>query len=114
MRVKTGNVRRKRHKKILKANKGYRLTYSKTYRRAHEAFMHAGQYAYRGRKERKRQLRQLWIMRINAALRLIGFKYKDFVFKSRQANMQLDRKILADLAVSEPEIFTTIANTVMK
>ena len=114
MRVKTGIVRRAKHKKILKANKGYRLTYSKTYRRAHEAFMHAGQYAYRGRRERKRQLRQLWIMRINAALRLLGFVYKDYVHKAKLANVMLDRKILADLAVAEPEVFKTVVMQVME
>ncbi len=113
MRVKTGTVRRAKHKKILKANKGYRLTYSKTYRRAHEAYMHAGQYAYRGRRERKRQLRQLWIMRINAALRQIGFVYKDYVHKAKLANVALDRKILADLAVAEPEVFKTVVMQVM-
>ena len=114
MRVKTGIVRRAKHKKILKANKGYRLTYSKTYRRAHEAFMHAGQYAYRGRRERKRQLRQLWIMRINAALRQLGFVYKDYVHKAKLANVMLDRKILADLAVAEPEVFKTVVMQVME
>lgn len=113
MRVKTGITRRAKHKKILKAAEGYRLTYSKTYRRAHEAYMHAGQYAYRGRKERKRQLRQLWIMRINAALRQIGFVYKDYVHKAKLANVALDRKILADLAVAEPEVFKTVVMQVM-
>jgi large subunit ribosomal protein L20 len=114
MRVKTGTVRRAKHKKILKANKGYRLTYSKTYRRAHEAFMHAGQYAYRGRKERKRQFRQLWIMRINAALRELGFTYKEFIHQTRLSNVELDRKILADLAISEPTVFKSVVEAVMK
>ena len=113
MRVKTGVVRRKRHKKILKAAKGYRLTYSKLYRRAHEAFLHAGQYAYVGRKQRKRQMRQLWIMRINAALRQLGFTYKDYVNKSKAAEVALDRKILADLAVTEPKTFESVVDFVM-
>jgi large subunit ribosomal protein L20 len=114
MRVKTGVVRRQKHKKVLEANEGYRLTYSKTYRRAHEAFMHAGQYAYEGRKERKRQMRQIWIMRINAALREMGFVYKDFIHKATEAKMEVDRKILADLVISEPEAFKSIVEQVMK
>lgn len=113
MRVKTGSVRRKKHKKILKSTKGYRMTYSKTYRRAHEAFMHAGQYAYAHRRERKGDMRRLWIMRINAGLRELGFKYKDFVHKAKLANVMLDRKILADLVVREPEVFAAVANQVM-
>lgn len=113
MRVKTGVVRRKRHKKLLKTTEGYRLTYSKLYRRAHEAFLHAGQYAYVGRKQRKRQMRQLWIMRMNAGLRQLGFTYKDYVNKAKEAKVELDRKILADLAVTEPKAFEGVVNFVM-
>lgn len=113
MRVKTGTVRRARHKKVIKSNKGFRLTYSKTFRRAQEAALHAGQYAYRGRRERKRQMRQLWVMRINAALRELGFKYKDFVHGLTTTNVEIDRKILADLAVNEPEAFKVVVEKVM-
>lgn len=114
MRIKTGIVRRKAHKKILKANKGYRLTYSKTYKRAHEAWMHAGRYAWEGRRERKQQMRQIWIMRINAALRELGFTYKNFIHAADLAKMEIDRKVLADLAITEPEAFKVVVETVMK
>ena len=114
MRVKTGTVRRQKHKKILKTTKGYRLTYSKLYRRASEAFLHAGQYAYNDRRKKKNQMRQLWIMRINAGLRLLGLKYKDYVHKAKEKKVELNRKILAELAVNEPETFKIIAETVAK
>lgn len=113
-RVTTGTIRRKRHKKTLKAAKGYKLTYSKLYRRASEALLHAGQYAYNDRRKRKNQMRQLWIMRINAALRELGFKYKDFVNKANEAKVEIDRKILAELAVNNPEVFKAVAEKVMK
>lgn len=113
-RVKSGKTRRQKHKKTLKAAKGYRLTYSKLYRRASEALLHAGQYAYNDRRKRKKQMRQLWIMRINAALKELGYKYKDFVHKAKKVEVVIDRKILAELAVNNPEVFKAVAEKVMK
>lgn len=106
MRVKSPAIRR--HKKILKQAKGYRMTRHRLFKVAHEAVLHAGQYAYAGRKLRKRDLRRLWITRINAALRPAGVKYSAFVAALKKAHIQIDRKILADLAVRQPEVFQKI------
>jgi len=114
MRVKTGSVRRKSHKKILKANKGFQLTNSKTFKRAKEAYLHAGQYAYNDRRKKKSQIRQLWITRINAGLKSMGLKYKDYIHNAKKANVDLDRKVLAELAVNEPETFKAVTEVVMK
>jgi large subunit ribosomal protein L20 len=109
MRVKTGYTRHRRHAKILKANKGMRGANHRLYKRAHEAYMHAGLYAYAGRKLRKQDLRRLWIIRINAALTGTNFNYSQFIHALKNKNIALDRKILADLAVSDPATFSTIA-----
>lgn len=108
MRVKTGFSRRRHHKKILKATKGYYGTRSKLYRKASEAFLHAGQYAFAGRKDRKSQFRRLWIQRINAALTPFSVKYSVFMNRLNKAKIILDRKILADLALREPAAFKAI------
>ncbi len=114
MRIKTGTVRRKRHKKILKMAKGYRMTRSRLYKVAHEAVMHAGEYAYAGRKKRKRDLKRLWIVRINAAVRKQGLSYSQFVKKLKDSKINLNRKILAHLAVADPKVFEQIVKKANK
>ncbi len=106
-RVKKGITKAQKHKKILKAAKGYWGARHKLVRTAKEAVMHAGQYAYAGRKQRKTQARELWIIKINAALGE-EVSYKDFIFSLKERNIQLDRKILADIAENDPQTFQKI------
>lgn len=106
-RVKKGLTKRAKHKKILKAAKGYYGSRSKLVRTAKEAVMHAGSYAYNGRKERKQQKRTLWITKINAALGE-DLAYKDFIHLLKQANIILDRKVLAEIAETDPTTFSKI------
>jgi large subunit ribosomal protein L20 len=115
-RVKTGTTRRKRHKKVLKRTKGFRGTNSRLYKRAREADLHAGQYAYIGRKLRKRDMRKLWIMRINAALEKVEatFNYSRFINALKQAKIELNRKMLAEIAVKDEKAFKTIVDTAAK
>ncbi len=108
-RVKRGVAAHKRHKRLLKAAEGRRGTKSKLYRPAHEAQLHAMAYAYRGRKERKRQLRALWIVRLNAAARLNGLSYSRFITGLKAAGVTLDRKVMADIAVRDAATFARIA-----
>lgn len=108
MRVKGGGTRRRRHKKILRETKGYWGTRRKLFRRANEAWMKSQWYAYRDRRQRRRDLRRLWITRINAAARQNGLPYSRFIHGLKQANVELDRKILADLAVRDPETFAEV------
>jgi len=112
MRVKTGTVRRAKHKKTLKAAKGYRMTRNRLYKVAHEAELHAGQYAYAGRRNKKRDLRRLWIQRINAALSSKNLKYSQFIHLLEQKNIILNRKILAELAVNDLSVFNFIVSKV--
>ena len=116
MRVKTGFVRRRAHKKVIKANKGFRGANHRLFKRANEARMHAGQYAFAGRKLRKRDLRKLWIIRINAALRAGESKlnYSRFISKLKKADIALDRKVLADLAVNDPNAFAAVVKAASK
>lgn len=107
-RVKGGFHTRQRHKKVLKHNKGYRGAYHRLYKRAHEGLLHALWYAYRDRRNRRRDLRRLWIARINAAARLNGLSYSRFIAGLKKANVVLDRKALADLAVRDPQTFAKI------
>lgn len=107
--VKRGVTAKARHKKVLNAAKGYRGRRKSTIRVAMQAVEKAGQYAYRDRKVRKRQFRALWIQRINAAARLEGLTYSRFMNGVKLAGIELDRKVLADLAVREPEAFKAIA-----
>jgi large subunit ribosomal protein L20 len=107
-RSKTGSTRRKRHNKIKKAAKGFKHARHKRVKTAKEALLHAGQYAYIGRKLRKRDLRKLWIMRINAAARKHNLTYSKFIKKLKEKGIKLDRKILADLAVNNTEAFEKI------
>ncbi len=108
-RVKRGVTAHKRHKRLLKAAEGRRGTRSKLIKPAREAQLHAMAYAYRGRKERKRQLRALWIVRLNAAARLNGLSYSRLVSGLKAAEVILDRKVLADVAVRDAATFARIA-----
>jgi len=108
-RVKRGVTAHKRHKRLLKAAEGRRGTRSKLIKPAREAQLHAMAYAYRGRKERKRQLRALWIVRLNAAARLNGLTYGRLVSGLKAAGVILDRKVLADVAVRDAATFARIA-----
>ncbi|MCX8048931.1 MAG: 50S ribosomal protein L20 [Methylohalobius sp.] len=108
-RVKRGVVARSRHKKILKAAKGYYGARSRVFRVAKQAVIKAGQYAYRDRKQRKRDFRRLWITRINAAARQYGLSYSRLIYGLKKASVELDRKVLADLAVHDKEAFAELA-----
>lgn len=108
-RVKRGNVSRQRHKKILKLAKGFRGTRSKIFKIANQAVMKSLKYAYRDRRNKRRDLRRLWIVRINAAVRAEGMSYSRFVHGLELAGVELNRKFLADLAVTEPAAFQQIA-----
>ena len=108
-RVKRGVTARARHKKVLDAAKGYRGRRSTVYRIAKEAVMKAGQYAYRDRRQRKRQFRALWIARINAAARELGMNYSNFMNGLKKAEIEVDRKVLADLAVFDKAAFAALA-----
>lgn len=107
-RVKGGFVTRRRHKKILKMTKGQWGTKHRLFRRANEAMMKSEWYAYRDRRNRRRDLRRLWIARINAAARLNGLSYSRLMHGLKQANVELDRKILADLAVRDANTFASL------
>lgn len=108
-RVKRGVMARKRHKKILKLAKGYYGARSRVFRVAKQAVIKAGQYAYRDRRQRKRQFRALWIARINAAARMNGLSYSKFISGLKKANVEIDRKVLADIAVFDKTAFAAIA-----
>ena len=108
-RVKRGVTARARHKKVLNLAKGYRGRRSKVFRIAKQAVMRAGQYAYRDRRNKKRVFRALWITRINAAARREGMSYSQFMHGLRVAEIELDRKVLADIAVRDPETFRRFA-----
>lgn len=110
-RVKRGVVARRRHKKILKQAKGYYGARSRVFRVAKQAVIKAGQYAYRDRRQRKRQFRSLWITRINAASRANGLSYSRLIAGLRKANIELDRKVLADLAVHDKVAFSAIVES---
>ena len=109
-RVKRGFKARQRRNKVLKLAKGYRGARSKLFRSATEAVDRALNYAFRDRRVKKRDFRQLWIARINAASRINGLAYSKLIHGLKQANIEIDRKILADLAVSDPKGFTVIAD----
>lgn len=108
MRVKGGTVTRRRHKALLRKTKGFFGTRRKLFRRANEAWMKSMAYAYRDRRNKKRDMRRLWIIRINAAARENGTTYSRLIHGLRQADIALDRKVMADLAVNEPEAFQKI------
>ena len=108
-RIKGGLNARKKHNRVLKLAKGYRGSRSKQYRIAKQSVMRAMASSYAGRKERKRQFRQLWIARINAAARMNGLSYSKFMFGLKQAGVELNRKVLADMAINDAAGFTTLA-----
>ena len=110
-RIKGGLNARKKHNRILKLAKGYRGARSKQYRVAKQSVMRALTASYAGRKQKKRQFRQLWIARINAAARLNGLSYSRFMYGLKMANVEVNRKMLAELAVNDPEGFTALAET---
>lgn len=108
-RVKGGVITRRRHRKVLRRAKGYYNARRKVFRVANQAVMKAGQYAYRDRRQRKRDFRSLWITRINAAAREHGLSYSRFINGLKRANVGIDRKVLADLAVRDKAAFAAIA-----
>jgi large subunit ribosomal protein L20 len=107
-RVKGGVVTRRRHKKIVKSVKGQYGTRGRLFRRSNEAMLKSLWYAYRDRRNRRRDLRRLWIIRINAAARLNGISYSRFIHALKQANIELDRKALANIAVHDPDTFARV------
>lgn len=113
-RIKRGTVSKRKHKKLLGLTKGYRGTKSKLTKVAREASLHAGQYAYAGRKDRKGDFRRLWITRIGEAVKEQGLSYSVFMNKLRKSKIELDRKILANLIVEDPEAFKKIVDSVSK
>ncbi len=112
MRVKGGTTRKQKHKKILKSTKGYRMTKSKLYKVAHEAHLHAGQYAYNDRQKKTSQMRNLWIKRINAAAQNNGLKYSEFMNKLKKSGITLNKKVLADLCLNHPKTFEAIVKEI--
>ena len=114
MRVKRGVTARAKHKKIIKLAKGMQHNRTRSYRMAKQGVIKALQYAYRDRRTKKRDLRGLWITRINAAAREQGLTYGKFIAGLKAANIELDRKVLAELAVSEPAAFAAIAKNTAK
>jgi large subunit ribosomal protein L20 len=113
-RVKRGVVRHRRHKKILKLTKGHRGTRSTLFRRANESLLKALAHAYRHRRQRKGEMRRLWILRIGAAARQYGLSYSTFIRGLNEANIDLDRKVLADLAVKDPDAFSSLVDRVQQ
>lgn len=111
-RVKTGVVRRKRHKKIIKATSGFYGTRSKLFKRANEAFIKSGEHAFAGRKLKKRDAKKLWIIRIGAALKPLNINYSRFIKALSTNKIILDRKVLSELAVSYPKAFEKIVKKI--
>lgn len=112
MRVKTGTTRRAKHKKVIKLAKGYSGRRNSVYKLAKQAILKAGQYSYRDRRNKKRDFRGLWILKINGAIREFGISYSQFIKKLNDAKIQLNRKMLADFAENEPKVFEAIVNKV--
>jgi large subunit ribosomal protein L20 len=110
MRVKGGPKLRRRHKKVLRATKGHRHGRHRLFRVANQSLMKAGRYQYRDRRNRKRDMRRLWIARINAAAREHGLSYSRFVHGLKLAGVEVDRKMLADLAITDPGAFAQLVN----
>ncbi|MBU1472653.1 50S ribosomal protein L20 [Patescibacteria group bacterium] len=112
MRVKRGVVSHAKHKKVLRTTKGYRMTKRRLIKVAKESYLHAGEYAFAGRKLRKRDFRRLWITRVSEATRLRGLSYSSFISKLKASNIELDRKILANLVTDHPEAFEQILDEI--
>ena len=113
MRVKRGVTVKKRHKKLLSLAKGYRGGRSKLIKQAKEAVIHAGADAYRGRKEKKRQMRRLWTVRIAASLKPHNISYSQFIHKLKTKNIELDRKIISQIAIEDPTTFNELVKKVI-
>lgn len=113
-RVKSGVTAHKRHKKILKLAKGYRGARSKQFKKANESVMKAGQYAYRDRKNKKREFRRLWIARINAAARMNGISYSKLICGLTKAGVSIDRKMMSELAISDMPAFAKLVEIAKK
>lgn len=111
-RVKGGVKTNRRHKKVFKLAKGFRMGRRKLYKAAHETVLHAGEYAFAGRRLRKRDFRRQWITRMNAALKELGGSYSTFIHNMKKHNIELDRKVLAYFASEKPEIFEQIVKKV--
>ena len=109
-RIKRGVTKRRRHKKVLKATKGHQGVRHTLYRRAHESLIHAMQYSYAHHKERKGDMRKLWNIRINAAARLNGTSYSKLIHGLKLAGIDVNRKMLSEIAIRDPEAFAAIAN----
>lgn len=112
MRIKRGKAKHQKHKKVLKQVKGFRLSYSKLYRRAKEALLHAGLYSFAHRKKRGGDFRRLWIQRINASLADHDMKYSQFIHSLTTQKIILNRKILADLGLNNKEVFDEVVKAV--
>jgi large subunit ribosomal protein L20 len=112
MRVKRGVTSRAKHNKLFRANKGYRMTKRRLIRVAKEAHLHAGEYAFAGRKNKKRDFRGIWISRISHAVTQKGMSYSVFMHELKKANIVIDRKMLSYLVTEQPEAFTAIFSTV--
>ncbi len=112
MRVKRGVASHAKHKKLYRATKGYRMTKRRLVRVAKEAYLHAGEYAFVGRKLRKRDMRRLWITRISEAVKQRGLSYSAFLSRLKSANIEIDRKTLSSLIVEHPEAFDAILDSV--
>lgn len=107
-RVKSGIQTKKKHKKVLKLAKGYWMSRHKQFKKAKEATLHAGEYAFAGRKMRKRMMRRIWIVRLNAALKDYQLKYNQFINLLKKKQIELDRKILSKIALEYPKVFEKI------
>lgn len=107
-RVKRGVTSKRKHNKVMELTKGFRLGRSKNIRQAKEALLHAGKYAFAGRKQRKRDMRRMWIIQLGNAVREQGNSYSKFIAQMKEKGIVLDRKILADLAVNKPEEFKKV------
>lgn len=114
MRVTRGVTSHARHKKIFRANKGYRMTKRRLIRVATESFLHAGEYAFAGRKQKKRDFKRLWIGRISSAIQAYNLNYSRFINALKEKNVTIDRKMLAILASDYPTVFDAVAKTVQK
>lgn len=112
-RVKRGTVSKRKHNKVLELTKGFRLGRSTTIKQAKEALLHAGKYAFAGRKQRKRDMRRLWIVQLGNAVRNEGNSYSKFIAQMKVKGIMLDRKILADLAVNRPEEFKKVYSEIV-
>lgn len=110
VRIKRGKIKLKKRRKILKLAKGFRAPYSTKEKFAKEALLHAFKYAYIGRKEKKRNFRRLWQVRLNAALRPLGLKYSSFIHSLKEKNINLNRKVLSELSLQYPSVFEKIVS----